>query len=1384
MRKLILFALAFVVACSTALAADVDLTKAQSAAKSFMSKQVANGRLKVSAANNLKLVKAETSVAKPTAVDYYIFNADKAYVVVAGDDQAPEILMYGEEGTIDINNIPPAMQWLLNKYKFQIDGLKAGTLKANNYSPKATTAVAPLTNANWDQGEPYWNHTPTSGSTHTYTGCPATSLSMCFYIYKWPKTYPALSRVQVSGGVTAPALSDKAADWGNMLDEYTGPTNYDYDNTQAEAVSWLMRYVGQACNMQYTTSGSGAYDPDILEACHTFGYTDAQLLTLTTGYAGYNQNYTDAQWNTWMLEELHAGRPIEYLASDPSAGGHAFNVFGCDSNGKYYVNWGWSGEDNGYCTLHNFTTGNNSTGQGGGSYTFNYGEAMIIGIAPPAGALGPNINVNPASIAFEGYVGETYTNTFTVTGNNLEGNITITKQGSNNITVSPTTITASNAANGVEVTVTYKPTAAGNSNATITLASTNAESVTVNVTGTAQAKVPTIKVDQTSLSMSANLSSTVTKTINVTGLFLTNNITVTLNDNNGVFSASPTTITASNAANGVPVTVSFNSANEGNFTGSIVFTSNGAETKTVALTARANNGGTASDAYLDIAKYATIGEAGTQTTGGWNSNYVNTLYKYTEYDEEAWLTLPIYGAWSSIYYDPKAQNWISTNVTNTSNKYAGVTWNASDKMLGSSTYFTSATARAMGYNSRNNTTQETVSFFVTNTTAVQMLGLGQSRASSTYPATLKVYECTENADGSVTAGPNAIKSYSNSATSGTFILSATDLDATKIYKVEAATYRSYIAEIGFKTELNAVGVPTITIVEPTSTTADVTWTSGENNISWNLRYREYVDNEENHHIWDFEDEGQFNEFTKLDVDGDMFNWQYFNNEGLTSGIMTANSGYGLVASASYDNDSQTALTPNNWLISPKVKLGGTLSFYACGQDKTYYSEKVGVYVFVGDTWTSVNDFVQVGSDQTTTSSMTKYEFDLSSYEGDGYVAIVHYNITDMFWLNIDDIEITPLEGEWIYVKDVESPYAITDLTPETTYEVQVQGVNDADKPSKWTQSTLFTTLGGATLAEIESKGVVGNTYTISDQLIAVDYRQVGENDVYLWCKDQGNASINSTTIDESTQIDFMRDATMTGSVQAGEWDQSNWVVLKLTGKVGLDKAAEAVSGADKQKHYIEAGSITGKYVNSNNYMIEVANNKFTVGGEADYTPNVYCTSNFIKANLGQPGAQTGQNSQYYFFMNPKIQEVCHITFAYWDGTKFTVPTNSGFEGEISILSWTYNAINGTPTTPQLENSIYQFDAVVALSEPSGAPMLKAEGSNGYVVYPTNMAGKSNIVTAINGIFNDGSRDVVGVEYVNSLGVVSKRPFSGINIVVTRYSDGSATTVKTVKKVFK
>ncbi len=494
--KKILFLLAVVISALQVSAADVTTSQAQAAANAFLTKQVKAGRLKASAASNLQLVKAERSIARPTATDYYIFNSEKSYVVVAGDDLAPQILMYGEEGSLDLNNIPPAMQWLLNKYKYQIDGLKAGTMVPVKLPKFATTPVAPLVTANWDQSAPYNNQCPSSGGRHAVTGCPATSLAMCYYKWKWPLTYPAVAALSNTGGLSAAALPERQADWDNIIDEYTGPTNYNYTNDQADAVAWLMRYAGQSIpGYQYSTSASGANDPEIYQGCLNMGYTDAQYLLLTelvsSGWTYTNgpQQYTDAQWNEWMLNELHNGRPIEYLAYDYSSyqlSGHAFNVFGCNASGQYYVNWGWSGDSNGYCTLHNFTTATGATGQAG-SYVFNYGEAMIIGIEPPAGALtDPRITVNASTLDMNAIVGNPVTATFTVKGYNLVGNIALSISGSNAFSLSTTSINASQAMNGVNVTVTYDPANAGNDEAVVTLTSTDAPDVTVKINGIAE----------------------------------------------------------------------------------------------------------------------------------------------------------------------------------------------------------------------------------------------------------------------------------------------------------------------------------------------------------------------------------------------------------------------------------------------------------------------------------------------------------------------------------------------------------------------------------------------------------------------------------------------------------------------------------------------------------------------------------------------------------------------------------------------------------------------------------------------------------------------------------------------------------------------------------
>ena len=71
-------------------------------------------------------------------------------------------------------------------------------------------------------------------------------------------------------------------------------------------------------------------------------------------------------------------------------------------------------------------------------------------------------------------------------------------------------------------------------------------------------------------------------------------------------------------------------------------------------------------------------------------------------------------------------------------------------------------------------------------------------------------------------------------------------------------------------------------------------------------------------------------------------------------------------------------------------------------------------------------FTQVGSDITTGSDFTEYEFDLSSYSGQGYIAIRHYNVTDMFYLDIQSIGVYDADDNELLVVDFSQGIGVPD----------------------------------------------------------------------------------------------------------------------------------------------------------------------------------------------------------------------------------------------------------------------------------------------------------------------------------------------------------------------
>lgn len=226
----------------------------------------------------------------------------------------------------------------------------------------------------------------------------------------------------------------------------------------------------------------------------------------------------------------------------------------------------------------------------------------------------------------------------------------------------------------------------------------------------------------------------------------------------------------------------------------------------------------------------------------------------------------------------------------------------------------------------------------------------------------------------------------------------------------------------------------LTLSNITRNTATIGWTSEA--TKWNVRSRPVAITEV-----DFNDGELPSGWDNIDNDRDGHKWERRD---------LGNNNFCL-SSASYKDDS--ALTPENWLVTPQFTLGGSFSFWAWGQDPNDNAEKFAVFLC-----TDGSNYNQISQDYVTTHTPTRYNIDLSGYSGTGKLAIIHYNCTNQFYLNVDDVTFIEPDGDWITTEDnvLTNSYVLSGLTWETSYEVQVQAVFD-EAVSGWSESCYFMT---------------------------------------------------------------------------------------------------------------------------------------------------------------------------------------------------------------------------------------------------------------------------------------------------------------------------------------
>ena len=300
------------------------------------------------------------------------------FAVIAKDDVAPEVLGVSTANYSEGKNTN--FQWWLEAMDEVVTGAAGSGIQLTPIAPdpsKYPTMLPPLMTSHWDQLEPYNRLCPTAkGGGKCYTGCVATAMAQVLNYHQTPEHgygqrtiyYPYQN---TTGEAVTADFENTYYDWDNMLDNYTAG---NYNDQQALAVATLMRDCAVACDMMYggyQEGGSGAYSQDAATGLQTyFGLMDAKCLERDNYYNGA-KNYSDAEWMDIVFSELNENGPLYYGGADSYQGGHAFVLHGYDATGKVYVNWGWSGDDDGYYDISLL----NPSG-----YQFSRGQDMIVGV--------------------------------------------------------------------------------------------------------------------------------------------------------------------------------------------------------------------------------------------------------------------------------------------------------------------------------------------------------------------------------------------------------------------------------------------------------------------------------------------------------------------------------------------------------------------------------------------------------------------------------------------------------------------------------------------------------------------------------------------------------------------------------------------------------------------------------------------------------------------------------------------------------------------------------------------------------------------------------------------------------------------------------------------
>lgn len=317
---------------------------------------------------------------------YYVFNrgTHEGFAIVSADDRTAPVLGYSETGHFDLSKAPAHVRAWMAQYDAEYQylyshpelSIKTKSLRAEAPVQYGDGDIRPLLGEiRWDQGHPYNSMCPMDAGGRSYSGCVATAMAQIMRMHKWPKksVEGKFSYQDPEAYVTRSiTFGEKEYEWNKMPENFDGHRNPTTE--EADAIGYLLKEIGYAAKMSYSSKGSGAWECDALEAFKSRFYFKKKARLQ------YRAGHTAESWANLILTELKAGRPLFYCGAG-DGGGHAYVCDGYKKDTEmFHFNWGWGGMANGFYRLNALEPSELGIGAGLGAY--NKGQCIIVDLVP------------------------------------------------------------------------------------------------------------------------------------------------------------------------------------------------------------------------------------------------------------------------------------------------------------------------------------------------------------------------------------------------------------------------------------------------------------------------------------------------------------------------------------------------------------------------------------------------------------------------------------------------------------------------------------------------------------------------------------------------------------------------------------------------------------------------------------------------------------------------------------------------------------------------------------------------------------------------------------------------------------------------------------------